>query len=217
MPPIFFRSLRSCFFIIFIPFLLCRVCAQRNITRDFSDGVLAAEVCHHFVPRLVDLHNYVAANSAPQKQGNWMTLQRKVFRKLELVVPDNVVAGVINCKVGVVEVVLNNLRLKIQQYLARALEPEEPEPELEPPRRFGVRPLLKNKRAPVPAAGHASGPRAAHSNAAKPSGRSQATNINRAPKGNTMLPAKSLVPVPSHTNTSQVCKTATLACFSYYE
>lgn len=31
---------------------------KRNIARDFSDGVLAAEVVKHYIPRLVDLHNY---------------------------------------------------------------------------------------------------------------------------------------------------------------
>ena len=36
---------------------------KRNISRDFSDGVLLAEIIKHFIPRLVDLHNYSAAHS----------------------------------------------------------------------------------------------------------------------------------------------------------
>ena len=32
--------------------------AKRNIARDFSDGVLVAEVIKHFMPKDVDLHNY---------------------------------------------------------------------------------------------------------------------------------------------------------------
>ena len=47
---------------------------KRNITRDFSDGVMAAEVVHHFLPSLVDLHNYSPANATQQKLDNWRTL-----------------------------------------------------------------------------------------------------------------------------------------------
>lgn len=36
---------------------------QRNIARDFSDGVLCAEVIRHYFPNLVELHNYSPANS----------------------------------------------------------------------------------------------------------------------------------------------------------
>ena len=51
---------------------------KRNITRDFSDGVLMAEVVHHFFPRDVDVKNYSAANSVRQKLYNWQTLIHKV-------------------------------------------------------------------------------------------------------------------------------------------
>lgn len=46
---------------------------------------------------------------------NWNHLQAKVFKKIGLSVPENVVSGVVNNKAGVVEVVLNNLRIKIDQ------------------------------------------------------------------------------------------------------
>lgn len=46
---------------------------KKNITRDFSDGVLVAEVVHHFLPKLVDLHNYSPANAVQQKVTNWRT------------------------------------------------------------------------------------------------------------------------------------------------
>lgn len=91
---------------------------KRNIARDFSDAVLVAEVVNHLCPRLVEMHNYQPANSVKQKLANWHTLQHKVLRKLNLTVPENVLQGVVAMKPGVVEVVLNNLRLKIQAYLA---------------------------------------------------------------------------------------------------
>ena len=31
---------------------------KRNITRDFADGCLTAEVVKHYIPKLVELHNY---------------------------------------------------------------------------------------------------------------------------------------------------------------
>jgi len=31
---------------------------KRNIARDFSDGVLLAEIIKHTLPKYVDMHNY---------------------------------------------------------------------------------------------------------------------------------------------------------------
>lgn len=31
---------------------------KKNIGRDFADGVLMAEIVHHYFPKLVELHNY---------------------------------------------------------------------------------------------------------------------------------------------------------------
>lgn len=93
---------------------------KRNISRDFSDGVLVAEVVKNFIPRMVDLHNYQPASSQAQKMANWKTLNQKVLKKLDLNVPQNVMQGVVMMKPGVIEVVLNNLRLKLQQYLSPA-------------------------------------------------------------------------------------------------
>ena len=47
---------------------------KRNISRDFSDGVLVAEIVYHFIPKLVEIHNYSAANSSQKKLYNWDTL-----------------------------------------------------------------------------------------------------------------------------------------------
>ena len=47
---------------------------KRNIARDFSDAVLLAETVHYFYPKLVEMHNYSAANSNSQKMYNWQTL-----------------------------------------------------------------------------------------------------------------------------------------------
>jgi len=57
---------------------------KRNIGRDFSDGVLLAEVVASVHPAIVELHNYTSASSFTQKMYNWDTLNFKVFKKLGL-------------------------------------------------------------------------------------------------------------------------------------
>ncbi|XP_068130180.1 sperm flagellar protein 1 [Hyperolius riggenbachi] len=88
---------------------------KRNITRDFSDGVLTAEVVKFYFPKLVEMHNYVPANSAQQKISNWTTLNKKVLSKMSFSVPDDVVRKIVQCSPGVVELVLNSLRQKIEE------------------------------------------------------------------------------------------------------
>ena len=56
--------------------------AKKNISRDFSDGLLMAEVIHFFNPKIVQLHNYPASNSLKKKMQNWDTLNRKVLKKI---------------------------------------------------------------------------------------------------------------------------------------
>ncbi|XP_013403112.1 sperm flagellar protein 1 isoform X3 [Lingula anatina] len=90
---------------------------KRNITRDFSDGVLAAEVVKHFFPKLVDLHNYPASNATDQKETNWRLMNRKVFKKLNFEVADDVIRAICTCKPVVIEHVLMALRTKIDRIL----------------------------------------------------------------------------------------------------
>ena len=56
--------------------------SKKNIARDFSDAVLLAEIIKHYLPRLVELHNYPDANSAKLKLVNWETLNKKVLKKI---------------------------------------------------------------------------------------------------------------------------------------
>ncbi|CAK6951571.1 sperm flagellar protein 1 [Scomber scombrus] len=90
---------------------------KRHITRDFSDGVMAAEVVRHFFPKLVDLHNYIPANSTQQKLSNWNLLNRKVFSKLNFQMPEETVKKIALSTAGVIEPVLSALREKIDKKL----------------------------------------------------------------------------------------------------
>nr|XP_046258532.1 sperm flagellar protein 1 [Scatophagus argus] len=95
---------------------------KRHITRDFSDGVMAAELVKYFFPKLVDLHNYIPANSTPQKLSNWNLLNRKVFSKLNFHVPEETVRKIVLSTAGVIEPVLRALREKIQKKLEHPTE-----------------------------------------------------------------------------------------------
>ncbi|XP_023266395.1 sperm flagellar protein 1 [Seriola lalandi dorsalis] len=95
---------------------------KRHITRDFSDGVMAAEVVKCFFPKLVDLHNYIPANSSPQKLSNWNLLNRKVFSKLNFHVPEETVKRIVLSTAGVIEPVLSALREKIDKKLEHAMD-----------------------------------------------------------------------------------------------
>ncbi|EDO34469.1 predicted protein, partial [Nematostella vectensis] len=93
---------------------------KKSITRDFSDGVLVAEIVKNFLPKLVDIHNYSPANSLTQKLTNWSTLNRKVLTKhLNYTVSDNTINNIVNCKAGAIEHVLFVLRGKIEKHIAR--------------------------------------------------------------------------------------------------
>ncbi|KAK2523428.1 hypothetical protein Q9966_012082 [Columba livia] len=88
---------------------------RRNIARDFSDGVLAAEVVKFFFPAMVQLHSYVPASSTPQKLANWGHLNRKVLSKLNFSIPADMIREVVQCRPGTVEQVLLLLRQKIEE------------------------------------------------------------------------------------------------------
>eukprot|EP00388_Colpodella_angusta_P001888 GDKJ01005867.1.p1 GENE.GDKJ01005867.1~~GDKJ01005867.1.p1 ORF type:complete len:249 (-),score=43.31 GDKJ01005867.1:62-787(-) len=80
---------------------------KKSIARDFSDGVLAAEVVASFFPKLVDLHNYEAANSVQKKIYNWNTLNQKVLKRLGFQVHPQDIKDVANAKPIAIERILN--------------------------------------------------------------------------------------------------------------
>ncbi len=92
---------------------------KRNIARDFSDGVLLAEVVAAYFPHLVEIHNYPAANSQKQKIYNFETLNNRVLKKLGFTIPRPVIEDIVNCKPGSVEHVLNTLQYKMAKYRER--------------------------------------------------------------------------------------------------
>ena len=89
--------------------------SKRRIERDFSDGVMVAELVKYYFPNWVELHNYAAASNTQQKMINWGLLNRKVFQRFDLNVPEHIVRGICMGKPGLVETFLYNLRVKIDE------------------------------------------------------------------------------------------------------
>ena len=89
---------------------------KRNMARDFSDGILFAEVIAAYFPHLVEMHNYTAANSIKQKVGNFETLNSRVLRKLNCVIPRSSIDEIVSGKPGSVEIALNALQFKMAKY-----------------------------------------------------------------------------------------------------
>lgn len=79
---------------------------KRNIARDFADGVLVAEILHHFFPKLVEVHNYSPANSNTQKMYNWKTLNMKVLKRIGVQIHQDDMEEVVKMTPGAIERVL---------------------------------------------------------------------------------------------------------------
>lgn len=74
-----------------------------------------AEVIKFYFPKMVEMHNYVPANSLQQKLSNWSHLNRKVLNKLNFSVPEDVMRKIAQCAPGVVELVLIPLRQRLEE------------------------------------------------------------------------------------------------------
>lgn len=92
---------------------------KKNMARDFSDGVMLAEVVAAYFPQLVEVHNYPAANNVRQKVYNHETLNAKVLKKLGFSIPRETIEDIVNAKPGVIEGVLNTLQIKMAKYRER--------------------------------------------------------------------------------------------------
>jgi hypothetical protein len=118
-----------------------------------SFAVLFAEIINHYLPKIVEIHNYSAANSLKQKVYNWETLQRrsrslacccslvrsltcsplacppcaeKTLRKLKYPLTPEEVQAVTGCKPMQIEKLLLRLKSKIATYSASEPRPSSP-------------------------------------------------------------------------------------------
>lgn len=82
---------------------------KKNISRDFADGVLIAEIVKFFIPKIVELHNYASTNNMKNKRENWNTLNRKVLKHLGINLSKNEIEMIINFTPGYVEMLLQKV------------------------------------------------------------------------------------------------------------
>lgn len=87
---------------------------KKSINRDFSDGVLMAEVLKYLYPKLVNLNYYPEVHSITKKIYNWTSLNEKIFKKLELPLSKKTIDQLANSEQGVIEQVLKKLYLKVK-------------------------------------------------------------------------------------------------------
>lgn len=87
---------------------------KKNISRDFSDGQLVAEIVYHYLPKVVNLHNFSKANSAKNKQKNWDVLKHKVFPKMAFSISNSEIKEIITCQKMSIENFLSTLRAKLE-------------------------------------------------------------------------------------------------------
>ena len=71
---------------------------KKNIARDFSDGVLLAEIIKSYLPRMVDLHNYPSCSNTKHKESNWNVLNNKVLKKLGIKLTKKEITDIIKCE-----------------------------------------------------------------------------------------------------------------------
>lgn len=96
---------------------------KRNLARDFSDGVLAAELIKYFFPTMVDMHNYPSSNSIQQKKSNWLTLNYKVLKKLDFPLSMATISDLTSgAKRDATEYFLKTIRERIDFYMKKKME-----------------------------------------------------------------------------------------------
>jgi hypothetical protein len=93
-----------------------------NLARDFSDGVMLAEILKYYYPRHVDLHNYPPVFKRASKFENWFTLNKKVLRKLDIGISVITIEKIVSGEIDAVLNLLTEIRLEIEKAKEGQLE-----------------------------------------------------------------------------------------------
>ncbi|KAI4501641.1 hypothetical protein M0802_002976 [Mischocyttarus mexicanus] len=118
------NSKELCAWIESIPFLKSKKnLSPLSLYRDFSDGVLLAEILKVYYPRYVDLHNYIPANNYFLKKENWNTLNRKILTKIDIKLNKDIVSQLVNGHQESIEKLLFDIKCKIDKIDQRDVLP----------------------------------------------------------------------------------------------
>ena len=88
---------------------------KKNIARDFSDGVLLAEIIKNYLPKLVDLHNYPPCSNSKHKESNWNVLNTKVLKRLGIKLTKTEINDIIKCEHLAIENLLQRVYNVLQK------------------------------------------------------------------------------------------------------
>lgn len=100
---------------------------RKHLGRDFSDGVLLAEVIHYYKPHWIDLHNYTPANARSQKEHNWRLLNTRVLkRRFGIALEDNDIDDLVEGDKDAVERLLLDIKQRLEVPLAHVRTPARP-------------------------------------------------------------------------------------------
>lgn len=98
---------------------------KKSLARDFSDGILAAQLIKYFFPSMVEIHNYAITSSVEKKKINWRTLSNKVLKKLGFPLSEATIKDLANSKREATEYFLITLRAKIDYYMKKQCAKQE--------------------------------------------------------------------------------------------
>ena len=87
---------------------------KKNIARDFSDGVLLAEIIKSYLPHMVDLHNYPSCSNSKHKESNWNVLNNKVLKKLHIKLTKGEIESIIKAEPLAIEKLLQRVYAVLQ-------------------------------------------------------------------------------------------------------
>ncbi|XP_007546158.1 sperm flagellar protein 1 [Poecilia formosa] len=90
---------------------------KKHINRDFSDGVMVAEIVKYYFPKIVDIHNYITSCKKQQKLSNWSLLNKRVFSKLDFYITEEMVEKIVSSTPGTILPVLFFLKKKLDKKL----------------------------------------------------------------------------------------------------
>jgi hypothetical protein len=111
---------------------------KKNIARDFADGVLVAEVIAHFIPKIVEIHNYSPANGRTQRLYNWNTMNQKVLKKLNFQLTKQDIENVISCQPEAIEKVLRVIQIRLEKYFEKSkMDADADNSPLKPSQKYG--------------------------------------------------------------------------------
>jgi hypothetical protein len=98
---------------------------KKNIARDFSDGVLLAEIIKSYFPHIVDLHNYPSCSNSKHKESNWNVLNNKVLKKLHIKLTKAEIESIIKAEPLAIEKLLQRVYSVLQNRVDMNINKEQ--------------------------------------------------------------------------------------------